>query len=120
MKKFYSLLDNEELIVINPKTNSGLSIKSNNGKIFIEEIHNLENQENLFITSLDYKKFKQYLLFEDYYYQKLNETTDLKSRNKLNKVMDKFIIDLFGKKYYQKNINIVNEEYQVISTFEKN
>ena len=120
MKKFYSLLENEELIIINPKTNSGLSVKNNNNKLVLEEVKNLEKEENLFITSLDFKKFKQYLLFEDYYFQKLNETKDLKSRNKLNKLMDNFIIDLFGKKYYQKNINIVNEEYQVISTFEKN
>ena len=120
MKKFYSLLDNEELIVINSKTKKGLSIKNNKGKIIIKEIENLEQEDNLLITSLDYKKFKQYLLFEDYYFQKLSETKDLKSRNKLNRLMDNFIIDLFGKKYYQKNINIIKEEYQVISTFEKN
>ncbi len=120
MKKFYSLLENEELVVINPKTKNGLAIKNNNGKLYIKEVENFEKEDNLFITSLDYKKFKQYLLFEDYYFTKIKETKDIKDLNKLNKVMNNLIIELFGKKYYQKNIDIIKEEYQVISTFEKN
>ena len=46
--------------------------------------------------------------------------TNNKERNKLNKMMNKLISDLFGKDYLQKDINIVKESYQVITTFEKN
>ena len=120
MKKFYSLKDNEQIVIVNAQNKSGILIQNKNNNFLIQELEKVEEKDNLFITEIDYHKLKKYLLFEDYYYQEIKTNHNIKERTKLNKLMDKIVIELFGKKYYQKDINIIKEQYQVISTFEKN
>ena len=119
MKKFYALQANDEIIIYNPKNNSGISITNLDNHLFVKEVDKITEQDNLFITELDYQKLKKYFLFEEYYWKELLHTNP-KERAKLNKMMNKLISDLFGKDYLQKDINIVKESYQVITTFEKN
>ena len=120
MKKFYSLGDNEQIFIINPKNNSGILIQNQNNRFIVEEVDKILEKDNILITEIDYQKLKKYLLFEDYYYHEIRTNHNLKDRNKLNKLMDNIVTDLFGKKYYANDIDIIKEQYQVISTFEKN
>ena len=120
MKKFYSLRDNEQIVIVNPKNNTGILIQNKDDSFLMKEIEKIEENDNVFITEIDYQKLKKYFLFEDYYLREIKTNHNIKERNKLNKLMDKIVIDLFGKKYCQKDIDIIKEQYQVISTFEKN
>ena len=119
MKKFYSLRDNEQIVIVNPKNNTGILIQNKDDSFLMKEIEKIEENDNVFITEIDYQKLKKYFLFEEYYWKELLHTNP-KERAKLNKMMNKLISDLFGKDYLQKDINIVKESYQVITTFEKN
>ena len=69
-------------------------------------------------TNIDYAELKQFVLFTIYYQEVMSSDLDKETTQKINDIMDYHFSKLYGEEYNKNYMNIVDDTYQCICTFE--
>ena len=119
MEYAYKLKENDSIILISDNK-GGVEIKCENGNLLIKELDKADKMENTIFSRLDINILKQYVII-DTYYNKLATLTENNPqlRKRLNYYFDGLVKELFGEEYTRKDINIIDNEYYCLSTYEK-
>ena len=112
MEYVYKLKENDSITLISDN-NGGIEIKCENGNLLVEELDTI-------FSRLDINVLKQYAII-DTFYNKLATLTENSPalRKGLNRYVDGLVRELFGEEYTRKDINIIDNEYYCLSTYEK-
>ena len=119
MEYVYKLKESDSIILIG-NNKGGVEIKCENGNILIKELDKVDKLENTIFSRLDMNVLKQYAII-DTFYNKLATLTENSPalRKGLNRYVDGLVRELFGEEYTRKDINIIDNEYYCLSTYEK-
>ena len=119
MEYVYKLKENDSITLINDNKD-GIEIKCENGNLLVEELDKDDKAENTIFSRLDINVLKQYAII-DTFYNKLATLTENSPalRKGLNRYVDGLVRELFGEEYTRKDINIIDNEYYCLSTYEK-
>ena len=119
MEYVYKLKENDSIILISDNK-GGVKIKCENGNLLIKELDKVDKMENTIFSRIDKNVLKYYEII-DTCYNKLASITENNPelREKLNIYDDELVKALYGEEYLREDINIIDNEYYCLSTYEK-
>ena len=117
MKKYFSLKENEELILGSNANKKTLSISCKNDVLYVKEIEEHNELDNIEIKIVNYDELKKFILFETYY-QDIAPNCEKTNMKKINDILDNHYKKLYGDRYDKEYMDVIDTKFQVITIYE--